>query len=86
MRSPVLAYQTKWSAEWTKEWFYPKANTKMREKFKVIIMSRLEVSFGYKRSLCNMVMGLASHMAHLAFNAVLYHISTHDLVQEFLAN
>jgi hypothetical protein len=57
-----------------------------REEVKDIVMSPSKVSFVYKRSLCNMVVGSPSQTSHVAFNTVVDHIRDHDLVQEFLAN
>jgi hypothetical protein len=57
MRALALAYQTKRPSDWTKEWFYAKADIKNRDRFKCIIMSPKKESFAFKRPLCNMAMG-----------------------------
>jgi hypothetical protein len=47
MQSLVLGYHTKWPIGWTREWFYMKADSKGREKFKGIVMSPMRVNFGF---------------------------------------
>jgi hypothetical protein len=49
-------------------------------------MSPLRISFSYKKPLCNMAIGSTSQIAHAAFNIMVDHIGTHDLVQRSLAN
>lgn len=66
--------------------FNVKGDLKNRGEFKSIIMSLLRVSFGYKKPICNMAMGSASQMAHVAFNTVVDHIGSRGLVQAFLVN
>jgi hypothetical protein len=86
MWSPVLVYRTKWLNEWTREWFYIKVDTKIKEELQDIFMSPLRVRFDYKKPLCNKALGLASQAAHVAFVIVVHHIGTQDLAQEFLAD
>jgi hypothetical protein len=83
---PVLSYRTKWPTGWKSEWFYIKANEKKREKLKTMVMSPLSLSFGMPRPLCNMKPGLPCQLAVAEFRVVAEHISTRDLVQEYLAN
>jgi hypothetical protein len=85
-KAPVLSYRTKWSTGWKSEWFYIKANEKKREKLKTLVMSPLSLSFGMTRPLCNMKPGLPCQLAIAEFRVVAKHISTKDLVQEYLAN
>jgi hypothetical protein len=85
-KAPVLSCRTKWPTGWKSEWFYIKANEKMREKLKTLVMSPLSLSFGMTRPLCNMKPGLPCQLAVAEFRVVAEHISTRDLVQEYLAN
>jgi hypothetical protein len=50
----VLAYQTKWHGDWTKEWFYAKVDSEHHEDFKCMLMSPLRTSFDLKRPMCDM--------------------------------
>jgi hypothetical protein len=86
MKAPVLSYRTKWPTGWKSEWFYIKADEKKREKLKTMVMSPLSLSFGMTRPLCNMKLGLPCQLAVAEFRVVAEHISTRDLVQEYLAN
>jgi hypothetical protein len=72
----VIGYRTKWPTGWTNEWFYVKANEKKREKLMSMVMSPL----------CNMQLGSPCQLAEVEFRVVAEHISTRDLVQEYLAN
>jgi hypothetical protein len=56
-----------------------------REKLMTMVMSPLKLSFVMTRSLCNMQLGSPCQLA-LEFRVVDEHISTRDLVQEYLAN
>jgi hypothetical protein len=85
-KAPVLSYCTKWPTGWKSEWFYIKADEKKREKLKTMVMSPLSLSFGMTRPLCNMKPGLPCQLAVAKFRVVAEHISTRDLVQEYLAN
>ena len=85
-KAPVIGYRTKWPTEWTSEWFYVKADEKKREKLMTMVMSPLRLSFGMMRPLCNMQLGSACQLAEVEFRVVAGHISTRDLVQEYLAN
>jgi hypothetical protein len=51
-----------------------------------MILSPLSLSFGMTRPLCNMKPGLPCQLAVAEFRVVVEHISTRDLVQEYLAN
>jgi hypothetical protein len=81
----VLRYRTKWPTGWKSEWFYIKADEKKREKLKTMVMSPLSLSFGMTRPLCNMKPGSPCQLAVVEFRVVAEHISTRDLVQEYLA-
>jgi hypothetical protein len=51
-----------------------------------MVMSPLNLSFGMTRPLCNMKPGSPCQLAVAEFRVVAEHISTRDLVQEYLAN
>jgi hypothetical protein len=51
-----------------------------------MVMSPLKLSFGMTRPLCNMQLGSPCQLAEVEFRVVAEHISTQDLVQEYLAN
>jgi hypothetical protein len=85
-KAPVLSYRSKWPTGWKSEWFYVKADEKKREKLKKLVMSPLSLSFGMTRPLCNMKPGLPCQLAMVEFRVVAEHISTRDLVQEYLVN
>jgi hypothetical protein len=85
-KAPVLNYRTKWPTGWKSEWFYIKADEKKRGKLMTMVMSRLALSFGMTRPLCNMKPGSACPLAIAEFRLVAKQISTRDLVQEYLAN
>jgi hypothetical protein len=85
-KAPVIGYRTKWSTGWTREWFYVKADEKKREKLMSMVMSPLRLNFSMTRSLCNMQLGSPYQLAEVEFRVVAEHISTRDLVQEYLAN
>jgi hypothetical protein len=61
-----------------------KADEKRREKLMSIVMSPLKLSFGKPRPLCNMQLGSPCQLAEVEFRVVAEHISTRDLVQEYL--
>jgi hypothetical protein len=86
MKAPVIGYRTKWPTGWTNEWFYVKADEKEREKLMSMVKSPLKLSFGMTRPLCNMQLGSPCQLAKVEFRVVAEHISTQDLVQEYLAN
>jgi hypothetical protein len=85
-KAPVIGYRTKRPTGWTNEWFYVKANEKKREKLMTLVMSPLILSFGMTRPLCNMQLSSPCELAEVEFRVVAGHISTRDLVQEYLAN
>jgi hypothetical protein len=85
-KAPVIGYRTKLPTGWTSEWFYVKADEKKREKLMTMVMSPLRLSFGMTRSLCNMQLGSSYQLAEVEFKVMAEHISTRDLVQEYLAN
>jgi hypothetical protein len=82
----VIGCRTKWLTGWTKEWFYVKADEKLREKPMSMVMSHLKLSFGMTRPLCNMQLGSPWQLAEVEFRVMAEHISTRDLVQEYLSN
>jgi hypothetical protein len=82
----VLSYRTKWPTGSKSEWFYIKADEKKREKLKTLVMSPLSLCFGMTRPLFNMKPGLPCQLAAAEFRVVAEHVSTRDLVQEYLAN
>jgi hypothetical protein len=82
----VIGYRTKWPTGWTSEWFYMKADEKKREKIMTMVMSPLKLSFGMTQPLCNMQLGSPCQLPEMEFRVVAGHISTRDLVQEYLAN
>jgi hypothetical protein len=86
MKAPVLSYRTKWPTGWKSEWFYIKADEKMREKLKTMVMSPLSLSFGQTRPLCHMTSGSPCQQAVAEFRIVAEQISTRDLVQEYPTN
>lgn len=51
-----------------------------------MVMSPLELSFDMTRPLCNMQLGSPCQLAEVEFRVMAEHISTRDLVQEYLAN
>jgi hypothetical protein len=85
-KAPVIGYRTKWLTGWTNEWFYMKADEKKREKLMSMVMSPLKLNFGMTRPLCNMQLGAPCQLAKVEFRVVAGHISTRDLVQEYLSN
>jgi hypothetical protein len=84
-KATVLSYRTKWPTGWKNEWFYIKVDEK-REKLKTMVMSPLSLSFWMTRPLCNMKPGSLCELAVAESRVVAEHISTRDLVQEYLAN
>jgi hypothetical protein len=63
-----------------------KVDEKKREKLMTMAMSLLRLSFGMTRPLCNMQLGSPCQLAEVEFRVVAEHISTRDLVQDYLAN
>jgi hypothetical protein len=63
-----------------------KADTKGKDKFKEIVMSPLGLNFGLTQPICNMSIGSPTQVAQVSFNIVIEHISTWDMVHEYLAN
>jgi hypothetical protein len=82
----MIGYRTKWPTGWTNEWFYMKADEKKREKNMNMVMSPLRLKLGMTRPLCNMQLGSPCQLAEIEFRVVIEHISTRDLVQEYLTN
>jgi hypothetical protein len=80
-----MGYRTKWPSGWKNEWFYVKANEKRREKLMSMVMSPLKLSFDITIPLSNMQLGSPCQLAEVEFKVVAKHISTRDLVQEYLA-
>jgi hypothetical protein len=85
-KAPVIGYRTKLQTGWTNEWFYVKVDEKKREKLMSMVMSPLRLNFGMTRPLCNMQLGSPCQLAEVEFRVVAEHISTRDLVQDYLAN
>jgi hypothetical protein len=84
-KAPIIGYRTKWPTGWTNEWFYMKADEKKRDKLMSMVMSPLKLNFSMTRPLCNMQLGLPCQLANVEFRVVAEHISTRDLVQEYLS-
>jgi hypothetical protein len=78
---PVISYRSKWAAGWKSEWFYVKVDDD-KEK---LVQSPLELIFGETRPHCNMTPEGPTQQALAEFKIISEHISTRDLVQEFLA-
>jgi hypothetical protein len=72
---------TKWPAGWKTECFYVKVD----EKKEKLVQNPLELIFGETRPQCNMVPESPCQIALGEFRVIAEHISTRDLVQEFLA-
>jgi hypothetical protein len=51
-----------------------------------MVMSPLRLNFGMTRPLCNMKLRSPCQLAKAEFRVMAEHISTRDLVQEYLAN
>jgi hypothetical protein len=85
-KAPVLSYRTKWPTGRKSEWFYFKADEKKREKLMQMVMCPMTLSFGLTRPVCHMTLGSPCQQAVAEFRVVAKHISTRDLVQEYLAN
>jgi hypothetical protein len=78
---PVISYRSKWPAGWKSEWFYVKVD----EEKEKLVQSPLELIFGETRPPCNMTPEGPTQIALAEFRIIAEHISTRDLVQEFLA-
>jgi hypothetical protein len=85
-KAPMICYRTKWPTGWTNECFYVKADEKKREKLMSMVMSPLRLNFGMTQPLCNMQLGSPCQLDEVEFRVVADHISTRDIVQEYLAN
>jgi hypothetical protein len=59
---------------------------KKREKLMSMVMSPLKLNFGMTQPLCNMQLRSPCQLTEVKFRVVSEHISTRDLVQEYLAN
>jgi hypothetical protein len=62
-----------------------KADEKRRGKLMSMVMSPLKLSFSMTRPLCNMQLASPCQLAEVEFRVVAEHISTQNLVQEYLA-
>jgi hypothetical protein len=51
-----------------------------------MVLSPLKLSFGMTRPLCKMQLGSPCQLVEVQFRVVAEHISTRELVQEYLAN
>lgn len=49
-------------------------------------MIPMSLNFGLTRPVCKMDLGLLAQVAQVTFSTMVEHISTQDLVQEFLSN
>jgi hypothetical protein len=78
---PVISYRSKWPAGWKSEWFYVKVD----EEKEKLVQSPLELIFGETRPPCNMTPEGPRQIALAEFRIIAEHISTRDLVQDFLA-
>jgi hypothetical protein len=78
---PVISYRSKWPAGWKSEWFYVKVD----EDKEKLVQSPLELIFGETRPRCQMSLDGPTWAALAEFKIISEHISTRDLVQEFLA-
>jgi hypothetical protein len=78
---PVISYRSKWPAGWKSEWFYVKVD----EDKEKLVQSPLELIFGATRPRCQMSLEGPTWAALAEFKIISEHISTRDLVQEFLA-
>jgi hypothetical protein len=85
-KASMIGYHTKWPIGWTSEQFYMKGDEKKMEKLMTMVMSPLKLSFSMTRPLCNIQLGSPCQLAKVEFRVVAGHISTRDLVQEYLAN
>jgi hypothetical protein len=85
-QAPMIGYRTKWPTGWTNEWFYMKADEMKREKLMSMVMSPLRLNFGMTRPVCYMQLGSPCRLTEVEFRVVAEHISTRDLVKEYLAN
>jgi hypothetical protein len=79
----ALAYRSKWSNEWAREWFYMKNGLNERTDINRIIQTRILTCSGYKKPTC--YINFEAQAAIVTFNVVCTHIGIRDLVQEFLA-
>jgi hypothetical protein len=61
------------------------ADEQRREKIMHMVMIPLKLNFGMTRPLCNMQLDSPCQLAEVEFRVVAEHISTRDLVQEYLA-
>jgi hypothetical protein len=77
----VISYRSKWPAGWKSGWFYVKVD----EDKEKLVQSPLELIFGETRPPCNMTPEGPTQIALAEFRVIAEHISTRDLVQEFLA-
>jgi hypothetical protein len=82
----MIGYHTNWPTGWTNEWFYVKTEEKKREKLMNMVMSPLRLSFVMTRPLYNMQLVSPCQLAEVKFRVMAEHISTRDLVQEYLTN
>jgi hypothetical protein len=78
---PVISYRSKWPAGWKSEWFHVKVD----EEKEKLVQSPLELIFGETRPRCDKTPGIPSQIALAEFRVIADHISTRDLMQEFLA-
>jgi hypothetical protein len=77
----ALAYRSKWSNEWAKEWVYMKNDLNARTDVKSIIQIPIATSFGYKKPTC--YINFEEQTIIVAFNVVCACIGTTNHVQDF---
>jgi hypothetical protein len=63
-----------------------KADEKKREKLITMVMSLLKLNFSMTRPLCNMQLGSPCQLGEVEFRVMVEHVSTTDMVQEYLTN
>jgi hypothetical protein len=80
-KAPVIGYHTKWLTRWTNEWFYVKANEKKKVETYEHGDESAEIELRHDSALVQYLVGVS-----LPVDRMVEHISTRDLVQEYLAN
>jgi hypothetical protein len=80
---PTLAYRSKRTNEWSKEWFYMKNDLAAWADILLIIQSPIVINFGFKKP--RSYVNFEAQTVIVTFNVVSTYIGTRDLVQELLA-
>jgi hypothetical protein len=73
----TLAYQSKWTNDWAKEWFYMKNDLTVWADISGIIQSPIVTSFGFKKP--TYYVNFEAQAAIVSFKAVSTYIGTRDL-------